>query len=389
MIPRRKPYFHPKTLDKIIDLTVKHDELERLTRDLRLYLKLPNPVVVGQGRSGLKLILESSGIAKGKEVIIPAYTFGTLTKIIKLAGYIPRPVDIDYNTYEIDIKSLSKAINKNTGAILATHLFGVACDIQKIKKAASSKKILLIEDCAQALGSTLNGKLIGTFGDIAFSSFDISKPLQGIRGGVVFGRNTKIIKLIKTRATGNNGSSLSTLSEITKALVGYFLIQTPMWYLMMYIFGYKKWQRMFVKAYRQGEDDKIFYSLPSVYARVVRMNIPTFIKRLEKRRRIHGLYVQNLKNIVTFQKIQRGNSPSFYMILAHCKFDIFLLRRYLAKKGIDIALADEIADNLTGSKNSQVAKAIKDSIALPVYESMNEKDVAKVSLEIKNFVNSQ
>lgn len=379
MIPRRKPYFHSKTLDKIIDLTIRHDETEKLERDLKTFLKIPNPVVMGQGRVGLKLILENSGMPKNKEVIMPGYTFGTLAHIIKSAGYIPHPVDINYDTFEMDVESVKKSINKNTGAILATHLFGVACDIQKLQKLSKSKGLLLIEDCAQSLGSTLNKKLLGTFGDVAFSSFDLSKPLQGIRGGVVFGKNKKIIKRVKKSIGGVGGKSPSTPLELAKSLFGYFLIQTPIWYVMMYVFGFKKWQQMFVKSYRAGEEEKIYSKLPPIYARIARMNIPTFQKRLEKRRKIREYYFSKLKKHLTFQRIQKGNLPSYYMILAHTKADIFQLRRSLALKGIDIALADEIADNLIkGKRRSNVAKVIKDSIALPVYEGLGDKELSKI-----------
>lgn len=386
-IPRRKPYFHTKVIDKIIDLTVRSDETKKLERDLKTFLRLPNAVVLGQGRVALRLILKASGMPKGSEIIIPGYTFGTLAKIIKDTGYIPKPVDIDYNTYQISIKATKKAINKKTKAILATHLFGQSSDIKAFQKIAKSKNLLLIEDCAQSLGTTLNKKLLGTFGDVAFSSFDLSKPLQGIRGGVLFGNNVKLIKAIKKIIPTQKNTNFSDFKDLSKAIFSYVLIHTPIWFLMMFLFGYKKWQKIFVETYRHGEDDKLFYHMPPIFARIVRMNIPSFPHRLEKRRKIRELYFSILKKELKFQHLQKHNLGSFYMILAHVTCDIFALRRHLALKGIDIALADEIADNCLKSKNSQVSLAIKDSIALPVYESLKEEDVRRVGREIKNFLN--
>src|SRR5688572_1681758 len=126
MIPRRIPYFAPKTINKLLSIQKSQDlnEVKKLESDLKKYLKIPNPVVVGQGRIGLKLILKSLAIKKGAEIIMPGYTFGTLTKVIRDAGFIPKPVDIDESSFQMSPTAASKAITRRTSAILATHLFG-------------------------------------------------------------------------------------------------------------------------------------------------------------------------------------------------------------------------------------------------------------------------
>ena len=111
-IPRRKPYFHPKTVEKIIDQTIKSDEPDKLARDLKTFLKLPNPIIVDSGRIALRLILESAEIPKGSEIIMPGYTFGILTKSIESSGFKPVPVDINPLTFQIDPKKVKDSISK-------------------------------------------------------------------------------------------------------------------------------------------------------------------------------------------------------------------------------------------------------------------------------------
>ncbi len=387
MIPRRIPYFAPKTIGKLIRFRKykNSNEIENLERDLKKYLNLPNPVVVGQGRIGLELILKSLGIAPGSEIIMPGYTFGTLTKVIIKAGFTPRPVDIDPDSFQMAPRAAEAAVNTRTGAILATHLFGEPCDIKSFQKIAKKYNLFLIEDCAQSIGTTLDGQLTGTFGDAAFSSFDIAKPLQGIRGGVVFSKNKKITDRVRqTRDKAKSTNKFPT--EIIGALFGYFLIQTPIWFILMFLFSYKKMQKKFVKYYRHGINKKVNYQLPPILASIVRENLPSLKDRLKKRRQIRNVYYKLLGNKLEFQTKLPGALGSVYMLLAHTKVDIFKLRRYLSYHGIDIALADEIADNCMKNTTSNTTTSLKNSIALPIYENITRNEVRKVCLYITKFV---
>jgi dTDP-4-amino-4,6-dideoxygalactose transaminase len=140
----------------------------------------------------------------------------------------------------------------------------------------------LIEDCAQALGTTHNGRLIGTFGNVAFSSFDISKTLQGIRGGVVFSKNKKLIKKIRDRVNAVPDVTENPIAKESRVLFGFVIIKTPFWPIAAYLFGFRKLQQLFVKAYRKNETHEFSYNLPNVYAKIVRGNLKSFKERLIK-----------------------------------------------------------------------------------------------------------
>ncbi|HET7098644.1 MAG TPA: aminotransferase class I/II-fold pyridoxal phosphate-dependent enzyme [Patescibacteria group bacterium] len=381
MIPRRKPYFAHNAF-----ALSKNNEVELLEKDLEKYLALPNPVVVGQGRIGLRLILQVLKIKQGAEIIMPGYTFGALTKIIKEEGFTPIPIDIDEQTFQMSPDLVKASITSKTSAVLATHLFGEPCDINAFKKIAKKHNLFLIEDCAQSLGAKLNNKLTGTFGEIAFSSFDISKPLQGIRGGVVFSKNRKLMETIRKIRNESKNETQIPILELIRAMFGYFLIQTPVWFMLMFMFSYKKMQKKFVKAYRHGVDKRMPYSLPPLFAHIVRQNLPSFKRRLEKRREIRKIYYSLLKNNLTIQKVEKGSLGSVYMVLGHINADIFKLRRYLSWHGIDIGLGNEIADNCLRESNSNVSRVLKNSISLPIYETMIKEDVERVSKVILNFI---
>lgn len=386
IIPRRKPFFSSPNIFKILKTLLGKTgkaEVLKLENDLDKILHLPNPVVVGQGRIGLTLILNESGIKKGSEIIMPGYTFGTLTHVIKKAGFVPVPVDINVETYQMDPTKVARAVNKKTGAILATHLFGEPCDILAIKKIADKNHLYLIEDCAQALGTTKSGKLVGTFGNAAFSSFDISKPLQGIRGGVIFSKDKKLINQIKDNLKKHKKSTESPIKEAIRGLAGLIIPQTFIWYIFAYLIGFKKFQRLFVKTYRRQETSEVAYILPPIYAKIVRQNLKSFKNRLILRRSLRDMYRKILGDVVEFPKTFPDNKGSVYILPVKTNKDIFELRRYLALHGIDVALADEVADDCFHKSRSNISKVYSHTFSLPIYESLDNKKIRFISNTIQ------
>jgi dTDP-4-amino-4,6-dideoxygalactose transaminase len=392
IIPRRIPYFPPDIINNLINfafLKEKDEEIKKLETDLEKKLGVPNPVVVSSGRIGLYLILKASNLKSGSEIIIPGYTFGVLKNFISKAGFKPVPVDADPNTFQMDVTAIKKAVTKQTSAILATHLFGNPCDIIKIKDIAKNHNLLLVEDVAESLGATVNGKLVGTYGDISLSSFNIAKPLQGITGGLIFGKNLKIIdKVKKLIQEMPNGEDVTT-KEVIRGLVGYFISQTLIWPMLMYFFSYESIRKAFVKTYRSGENKKgISVRLPPYLAHITRLNLKDFKKRFEKRRKIKDLYVKYLGQVINFQKSYPKSLSTVYMIVAKLDANVLLLRRYLAIQGIDIAINDEIADNILPNKQSAISNFYNKLVAFPVYESLTEEDIRKISKAVKNFQTS-
>lgn len=396
IIPRRIPYFHPKTSAKIFGMKIKKDEPIRLEKDLKKILGLPNPIVVESGRIALRLILEASDIPLGSEIIMPAYTFGLLTKSIAASGFVPVPVDIDSGTFQMDPNKVKKAINKRTGAILATHLFGNPCAITEMAAIAKKNKILLIEDCAESIGAKSHGKLTGTFGDAAFSSFNIAKPLQGINGGVIFGKNTKLINKIKKSVRGTGGEYKTPWGEIIRGMAGMVASQTVFWFPLMYLVSLKKVQEMFVKSYRSGESgsgSRAFapkmerISLSPILAAIVRLNLISFKNRLQKRRKVLGWYQQYLPENFKLATVPKYDETSAYMIVGTIHKDPFILRRYLALRGIDIAIGDEVADNVSKKSTSEAARICKTAVALPVYENLTEADIKRIARTVGKCLN--
>src|SRR5262245_24995043 len=146
---------------------------------LRMAQWLGVPYVFGtsMGRSAFQLALESLYLDKGAEIIFPALTFPVIPMIAQMLGYTPVFCAVDAETFNAGPQHIAPMITARTGAIVATHLFGQACPIHDVVALAGQHGIRVIEDCAHACGVRVDGRQVGTFGDVGVFSFAEGKNM--------------------------------------------------------------------------------------------------------------------------------------------------------------------------------------------------------------------
>lgn len=159
------------------------NELNRVEEWFKNYFSSSEVFLFNSGRSALIAVLKSFDIGLGDEVLIQAFTCVAVPDPVIWQGAKPIFVDID-ETLNIDPKLLEKHINKKTKAIVVQHTFGIGAEIKLIKKIAQKYNLILIEDCAHALGANVDGQLLGTFGDAAIFSFGRDKVISSVFGGM-------------------------------------------------------------------------------------------------------------------------------------------------------------------------------------------------------------
>jgi dTDP-4-amino-4,6-dideoxygalactose transaminase len=150
-----------------------------------------------KGRIALYAILKTLGVSKGDEVILPGYTCVMDVNPIKYLGAQPIYVDIEPDTFNININLLKEKITKNTKAIIAQHTYGYPCDMDAIMSIAEKRGVTVIEDCCLSFGSTYKGKTVGTFGKAAYFSFQWNKPYTTGLGGMAITSDMELAKKIK------------------------------------------------------------------------------------------------------------------------------------------------------------------------------------------------
>ncbi len=140
-------------------------------------------VGVGSGLDALTLSLRTFGFKPGSEVIVPANTYIATILSVLQNNLQPVLIEPDITTYTIDPDKIEEKITSKTAAILVVHLYGKACDMDKIMRIANVYNLKVIEDCAQSHGARYRGKTTGTFGDIAAFSFYPTKNLGALGDG--------------------------------------------------------------------------------------------------------------------------------------------------------------------------------------------------------------
>lgn len=173
-------------------------------------------VGVASGLDALIIALKSYNFSKDSEVIVPSNTYiATILSIVHL-GLKPILVEPDIKTYNIDPDKIEEKINRNTRAVIVVHLYGKACEMDKINNICKRNNLKLIEDCAQSHGATFKGEKTGTFGDFGCFSFYPTKNLGAIGdAGAITTNDENLYETIKKLR--NYGSSVKYVND----LVGY------------------------------------------------------------------------------------------------------------------------------------------------------------------------
>jgi dTDP-4-amino-4,6-dideoxygalactose transaminase len=153
------------------------------------YFSTGTAVSFNSGRSALLALLKSFGVGAGDEVLLQAFTCVAVPNSVLWAGATPRFVDID-ETYNLDPKDLVQKITKKTKVIIVQHTFGIPANLGTIIALAQKHNLIVIEDCAHALGASYKGHKVGSLGDAAFFSFGRDKVLSSVWGGMAIVNTT-------------------------------------------------------------------------------------------------------------------------------------------------------------------------------------------------------
>jgi dTDP-4-amino-4,6-dideoxygalactose transaminase len=182
-------------------------ETEGFENDICKYCNVKFAIGVASGTDALILTLTVFDIRRGDEVITTPFTFIATAEAISRVGAKPVFVDIEPQTYNINPLKIEEAITPNTKAIIPVHLYGNPCDMDSILKIAKKHKLKVIEDAAQAIGSTYANRKIGTLGDTGCFSFFPSKNLGAFGdGGMVITDNkdiTEKVRLLRVHGTAS------------------------------------------------------------------------------------------------------------------------------------------------------------------------------------------
>jgi dTDP-4-amino-4,6-dideoxygalactose transaminase len=152
-------------------------EGEALEREMAAYVGAAHAVGCNSGTDALHLALVAAGVGPGDEVVLPSFTFFATAEAVSYTGATPVFADIDAATFNISVDSLRRSVSSRTKAVIAVHLFGQCAALDEIAALCKREKLVLVEDCAQALGADYQGRRAGSWGEFGCFSFYPTKNL--------------------------------------------------------------------------------------------------------------------------------------------------------------------------------------------------------------------
>lgn len=197
---------------------------ERFETLLSEYTGARYALVFNSGTSALHAVLLAYGVGTGYEVIVPSFTFIATANAPLFVGAKPVFADIEETTFGLDPDDVERRITPNTRAIIPVHYGGSPCLIRELKGVAERNDLLLIEDAAESLGATVNGKKVGTFGDSALLSFCSNKVITTGEGGAVLTDSAEVydkLKLIRSHGRAETSNYFSSSEYMDYVSLGY------------------------------------------------------------------------------------------------------------------------------------------------------------------------
>ena len=205
LAPNKKKLFNSIKKNIVGSKFIGGDIIKEFCNVFKKFVKVKYVVPVANGTDALEIAIQSLDLPKNSEIIVPVNTWISTAEAVVTNSMKVVFCDINLDDYTINIEDLKKKITKKTKCIIPVHLYGNPADMFKIKKIAKEKKIKIIEDCAQAHGSKIYNKHVGTFGDIGTFSFFPGKNIGAFGdAGCIITNNKKIYNYC--RRISNHGA---------------------------------------------------------------------------------------------------------------------------------------------------------------------------------------
>ncbi len=209
--PVAEPTLENRELEYLLDafsstwISSRGKYIDRFEEEFSSFCKVDYGVATSNGTVAIHLALVALGIGPGDEVIVPDLTFAATINAVLYANATPVIVDVNKDSWTICPDEIEKAITPKTKAIIPVHVYGQACEMDKIMSIAKTHNLKVVEDCAEAHGAEFNGQRVGSFGDISTFSFFANKIITTGEGGMCVTNSEELDK--KMRQLRDHGMS--------------------------------------------------------------------------------------------------------------------------------------------------------------------------------------
>jgi dTDP-4-amino-4,6-dideoxygalactose transaminase len=215
-IPISKPYFGEAEQRAVLEpletgWVVQGPKVAEFERRFAAYTRARHAVATTSCTTALHLAMAACGVGPGDEVILPAFTWVATANVVEMQGARPVFVDIELDTFNLDIGQLEAAITPRTKVLLPVSLFGISAPMEPILAVARRRGLRVVEDAACAVGATYRGSHSGTLADVGCFSFHPRKAITTGEGGMLITADDGLACLV--RSLRDHGASKSDLAR--------------------------------------------------------------------------------------------------------------------------------------------------------------------------------
>ena len=330
--------------------------VDRFESDLACFLGVKHAIAVSNGTVALHLAVHCLGIGPGDEVLVPTFTYIASVNAIAQTGAVPVFVDCRLSDWLLDPEALEAAITPRTKAIMAVHLYGGICDMEAINQVASRHGLHVIEDCAEALGSTSSGRHCGGLSSVGTFSFFGNKTVTTGEGGAVTTNDDALAA--RMRLVKGQGQSL----------------ERRYWHVEL---GFN-------------------YRMTNICAAIGVAQLERVEELLSKKRSLGRAYRERLSDMpLTFQDLDPNTSSSDWLISVllpdGMDRDAFMSR--LASRGVDSRPVFHCAHEMPMSSSLSSPQAFPISteisargVSLPSYPTMTAEEFERVIASVRHCI---
>lgn len=364
IVPEIKFRDAAKIIKEVIDsgILTKGPKVKQFEEAIAFFVGCKHSFATTSATTALHLALTALGIKRGDEVLVADFTFPATANVVVQAGAKPILVDIDLDTFNINLEDLEKKITKKTKAIMPVDAFGCPVDMKRILRIAKKYKLKIIEDAACALGAEYYKRKCGALADVACFSFHPRKSITTGEGGMIVANSTALAQ--KIELLRNHGG------EVSKS-VPYFIFKEA---------GFN-------------------YRMSELQAALGVVQMKRIEQIIAKRREIAAIYN---KKLASFDFLQTPKDPSYgksnfqsYVVLLDRKINRNKVIKRMKERGIETTIGTYALHNQPffiksygykagGLPNS--FRAFRQALTLPLHNALSSRQIDYIVDSLRGVV---
>lgn len=375
------------------------DEIARLEKAFAEFIGVPEAVAVPSARAGLRFIFQALDLQKGDEVICSAFGYPIVPFLVKSLGFDLKFADCEMTTLGMDPQALRQVISDKTRAVITTHLYGVPCQVDKLAQISQTHGAHLIEDCAHCYGASVGGRKAGAFGSAAYFSFETSKMINTMGGGMVTVNDKEFAEKIREVGSEEPQKDLSWLAKrlfktTFEATVTHPLVfNLGVYQALRYAPKGKEGEDRFASGYHgdevsmAGRLGRFTNYQAKLGAKQMEVIGPLSVRRNENAERL----ISQLEDVVQFQQPAGPEVTANYMLVTALFENMPEIARALLRKGVDTKhlYMRDCSGMFEGAEPfANAVRAEREILHLPAYPQLSTAQIDEIAAKTRQVVTS-